>query len=329
MGNFRDIIGHGNVISFLQKAIEMNKVSHAYIINGEKGCGKKKIADSFCMALQCEKSSVDGCMECHSCKQVLSNSHPDVIHLVSEKENVIGVEDIRVQINNDVQIKPYSGKYKIYMIEDAHLMTSQAQNALLKTIEEPPEYVIILLLTSNRDKMLPTILSRCVTLNLRPVNIEKIKAYLMKEMQVPDYKASVCAAFSQGNVGRAIRLAKSEDFNEMKDMSLRLVRRVKDMEVHEMIEYIHQVQDKKVDLSEYLDLLLVWYRDVLMFKTTTDANRLIFKEEITEIKKQASRTSYGKIEAVIEAIKTAKLRLEARVNIDLAMELLLSTMKES
>ena len=146
---------------------------------------------------------------------------------------------------------------------------------------------------------------------------------------MPDYKASVCAAFSQGNVGRAIRLAKSEDFNEMKDMSLRLVRRVKDMEVHEMIEYIHQVQDKKVDLSEYLDLLLVWYRDVLMFKTTTDANRLIFKEEITEIKKQASRTSYGKIEAVIEAIKTAKLRLEARVNIDLAMELLLSTMKES
>lgn len=112
-------------------------------------------------------------------------------------------------------------------------------------------------------------------------------------------------------------------------MALRLVKYVHDMEVHEMVEYIHLVQEKKMDLSEYLDLLLVWYRDVLMFKTTTDANRLIFKEEVTEIKKQASHSSYGGIEAVIEAVKTAKSRLEARVNIDLTMELLLSTMKEN
>lgn len=329
MGNFKEILGHGNVINFLQKSIEMNKVSHAYIITGEKGCGKKKIADSFCMALQCENGGVDGCMECHSCKQVLSDNHPDVIHLVREKENSIGVEDVRVQINNDIQIKPYSGKYKIYMIEDAHLLTTQAQNALLKTIEEPPEYVIILLLTSNRDKLLPTILSRCVTLNLRPVNIEKIRGYLMKEMQIPDYKAAVCAAFSQGNVGRAIKLAKSEDFNEMKDMALRLVKYVKDMEVYEMAEYVRRIQEKKMDLGDYLNLLLVWYRDVLMFKATTDANKLIFKEEITEIKNQASKRSYEKIENIIEAIKTAKLRIEARVNVDLTMELLLSTMKEN
>lgn len=329
MGSFKDIIGHGNVISFLQKSIEMDKLSHAYIISGEKGCGKKKIADSFCLALQCDAAAIDGCMECHPCKQVLSGSHPDVKYLVKEKENTIGVEEVRVQINNDVQIKPYNDKYKIYVIEDAHLMTVQAQNALLKTIEEPPEYVIMLLLTSNSERLLPTIVSRCVTLNLRPVNIDKIKSYLMKEFQIPDYKASVCAAFSQGNVGRAIRLAKSEDFNDMKDMALRLVKYVSEMELYEMVEYVRNVQEKSMDLSEYLDLLLVWYRDVLMFKTTTDANRLIFKEEITEIQKQASKSSYGGIEAVIEAIKTAKSRLEARVNVDLTMELLLSTMKEN
>ncbi len=329
MGNFQNIIGHGNVIEFLQKSIEKNKVSHAYIISGEKGCGKKKIADSFCLALECEKGGIDGCMECHACKQVLAGTHPDVIYLSREKENSIGVEEVRSQINNDVQIKPYNDKYKIYIIEDAHLLTVQAQNALLKTIEEPPEYVIILLLTSNSERLLPTIISRCVTLNLRPVNTDKIKNYLMQEFKIPDYKAAVCAAFSQGNVGRAIRLAKSDDFNELKDMALRLVKYVHDMEVHEMVEYIHLVQEKKMDLSEYLDLLLVWYRDVLMFKTTTDANRLIFKEEVTEIKKQASHSSYGGIEAVIEAVKTAKSRLEARVNIDLTMELLLSTMKEN
>lgn len=329
MGNFKDIIGHGNIIDFLQKAVDADKMSHAYILNGEKGCGKKKIADALSLAIQCENSNVDGCKECHSCKQVLSKSHPDVIYFNREKETTIGVDEIREQINNTVSIKPYSSKYKIYIIEDAHLMTVQAQNSLLKTIEEPPEYVIILLLTSNRQKLLLTIQSRCVILNLRPVNESKIKNYLMEEYQIPDYKADVCAAFSQGNVGRAIKLAKSDDFNELKNMALRLVRNIKTMEIYEMVDYIRAMQENKVSISEYLDLLLVWYRDVLMFKTTTDANRLIFKEEITEITKQASEFSYEGIEKVIEAIKIGKARIEARVNVDLTLELLLSTMKEN
>ena len=328
MGNFKDIIGHGNIIDFLQKAVDADKMSHAYILNGEKGCGKKKIADALSLAIQCENSNVDGCKECHSCKQVLSKSHPDVIYFNREKETTIGVDEIREQINNTVSIKPYSSKYKIYIIEDAHLMTVQAQNSLLKTIEEPPEYVIILLLTSNRQKLLLTIQSRCVILNLRPVNESKIKNYLMEEYQIPDYKADVCAAFSQGNVGRAIKLAKSDDFNELKNMALRLVRNIKTMEIYEMVDYIRAMQENKVSISEYLDLLLVWYRDVLMFKTTTDANRLIFKEEITEITKQASEFSYEGIEKVIEAIKIGKARIEARVNVDLTLELLLS-MKEN
>ena len=329
MGNFKDIIGHGNIIDFLQKAVDADKMSHAYILNGEKGCGKKKIADALSLAIQCENSNVDGCKECHSCKQVLSKSHPDVIYFNREKETTIGVDEIREQINNTVSVKPYSSKYKIYIIEDAHLMTVQAQNSLLKTIEEPPEYVIILLLTSNRQKLLLTIQSRCVILNLRPVNESKIKNYLMEEYQIPDYKADVCAAFSQGNVGRAIKLAKSDDFNELKNMALRLVRNIKTMEIYEMVDYIRAMQENKVSISEYLDLLLVWYRDVLMFKTTTDANRLIFKEEITEITKQASEFSYEGIEKVIEAIKIGKARIEARVNVDLTLELLLSTMKEN
>lgn len=329
MGNFQNIIGHGNIIQYLQKTIEADKVSHAYILDGEKGCGKKKLADAFCLALQCENNQTDGCMECHSCKQVLSQSHPDVIYFNREKENTIGVDEIREQINNTVAIKPYSGKYKIYVIEDAHLMTVQAQNSLLKTIEEPPQYVIILLLTSNRQKLLLTIQSRCIKINLRPVNEAKIKNYLMEEYEIPDYKADVCAAFSQGNVGRAIKLAKSDDFNELKDMALRLVRNIRNMEVYEIIEYIKNIQEKKMSISEYLDLLLVWYRDVLVFKTTKNANKLIFKEKITEITKQASEFSYEGIEGIIEAIKIGKSRIEAKVNIDLTLELLLKSMKEN
>lgn len=329
MGNFQDIIGHANIIEFLQKAIKSDKISHAYVFNGEKGCGKRKIADALCLALQCENNELDGCMQCHSCKQVLSGNHPDVIYFQREKETTIGVDEIREQINNTVSIKPYNSKYKIYIIEDAHLMTDAAQNSLLKTIEEPPEYVIIILLTSNREKLLLTIQSRCVILNLRPVAEDKIKNYLMKAFEIPDYTADVCAAFSQGNVGRAVKLAKSDEFNELKNMALRLVKNIKTMEIHEMIEYVRGMQDKNMRISEYLDLLLVWYRDVLVFKTTTDANRLIFKEEIREITKQASEFSYDGIEQVIEAIKIGKSRIEAKVNLDLTLELLLSAMKEN
>lgn len=329
MGNFKDVIGHGSVIDFLEKSIKKNKVSHAYVLNGEKGCGKRKVAEAFCLALQCEKGGTDGCMECGACRRVLSGNHPDVIHLVREKENSIGVEEVRTQINGDVMIKPYDGRYKIYVIEDAHLLTVQAQNALLKTIEEPPEYVVILLLTSNADQLLPTILSRCILLNLRPVGLDKIRDYLMKEYQLPDYKAETCAAFSQGNVGRAIRLASSEDFNERKEMALRLLRHVQDMEIQEMVEYVKSLQENKTDLMEYMDLLLTWYRDLLLFKTTADANRLIFKEETAEIKRQAGKISYRGIEVVMDAIRVAKTRLEARVNIEITMELLFATMKEN
>lgn len=329
MANFQDIIGHRNVIGYLQKSIEMDKVSHAYIITGAKGTGKRKIADAFAMALQCEEHGVDGCLNCHSCKQMQSNNHPDVKYLSRAKDNSIGVHEIREQINADVPIKPYNGKYKIYIIEDAHLMTTSAQNALLKTIEEPPEYAVMLLLTANNERLLPTILSRCITLNLRPVHFDKIKAYLMKEYQIPDYKAEVCAAFSQGNVGRAIKLAQSDDFNELKEMLLRLVRRINEMEIYEIIDYIRQIQEKNLNIPEYLDLMLVWYRDVLLFKTTSDANRLIFREEIPVIKKIASHSSYQGLERIIEALKMAKSRLEANVNLELTLELLLSVMKEN
>lgn len=104
-------------------------------------------------------------------------------------------------------MKPYNGKYKIYIVPDADMMTVQAQNALLKTIEEPPAYAVILLLTENANSLLPTICSRCVMLKLRNIKDQLVKRYLMEQLQVPDYKADVCSCFAQGNIGKAAMLA--------------------------------------------------------------------------------------------------------------------------
>ncbi len=329
MAGFQDIIGQEQIKEHLQNALSTGKISHAYIINGEKSSGKEFIAKIFAMALQCEKEGVEPCNECRSCKQALSKNQPDIIYVSHEKPNTISVDDIRAQVNNDVAIKPYSSKYKVYIINEAEKMTPQAQNAILKTLEEPPAYAVILLLVSNMNSLLPTILSRCVTLNMKPVRDELIRKFLMEELQVPDYKANVCVGFARGNVGKAKLLASSEEFENIKSEALSLLKYIKDMEMQEIVAAIKKINEYKLEIQDYFDIIAIWYRDVLLFKATMDANQLIFRDEVQTLRKIAARCSYEGIERVIQALSTAKKRIEANVNFDLLMELLLLEIQEN
>jgi DNA polymerase-3 subunit delta' len=329
MAGFLDIIGHEQIIAHLRTAIALDKVSHAYILNGPDGSGKRMLAEAFAMALQCEGLGEKPCMVCRSCHQAADHNQPDIIYVTHEKPNTIGVDDIRTQINNDIVIKPYSSRYKVYIVDEAEKMNSQAQNALLKTIEEPPKYGIILLLTTNADSFLPTILSRCITLNLKAVREEVIKGYLMEHYQIPDYQAEVCAAFSQGNVGKAIQLASSEEFGEIKASAIQLMKRLEDIDLYEMGAAVKQIAEYKLTISDYFDLMMIWFRDVLYLKATNDVNGLIFKDEVYDLKKQAAKRSYHGIERILAALETAKTRIASNVNFDLVIELLLLTIKEN
>lgn len=328
MAGFEQVIGHEQIIDYLENAIKQEKTSHAYIFCGEAGSGKKLLANTFAKILQCEQKRGASCGVCQSCMQADSGNHPDIVHLNYEKAS-IGVDDIRTQINNDIAVKPYSSPYKIYIIEDAEKMTEQAQNALLKTIEEPPAYGILLLLSNNLNKLLPTILSRCVALQLKSIHPKLIKSYLMKNVNVPDYLAELSANFSQGNVGRAIRYASSDDFIKMKEEVLHLLKYIDDMEIYEIMESIKLMAKHKLNITDYIDLMILWYRDVLMFKVTTNPNVLLFTEEISYIAKQATNRDYEGIENIIEAMEKAKIRLNANVNFDTAIELMLFSLKEN
>ena len=329
MARFTDIVGQEQLKEHLQNAIATNKVSHAYIINGERNAGKEFIARVFAMTLQCEKGETEPCGECHSCKQALGNNQPDIIYISHEKPNTIGVEDIRVQINGDIAIKPYSSPRKIYIINEGEKMTPQAQNALLKTLEEPPEYAVILILTTNVEAMLPTVLSRCVVLNMKPVSDRLVKKYLMEQLAVPDYKANISVAFARGNIGKAKMLASSEEFEKVKDEAITLVKNINDMEISEIVKEIKKISEYKFDVNDYLDILMAWYRDVLLFKATKDVNSLVFKEDIQQIMRMSDRSTYEGIEQIVNALQSAKKRLEANVNFDLTMELLFLAIKEN
>ncbi len=329
MAGFDEIYGQPQIVEHFKNALSTGKISHAYIIEGERSSGKEFIARVFAQALECEAGGIDPCNECHSCRQANAGSHPDIIKVTHEKPQNIGVDDIRAGINDNILIKPYSGDWKIYIINEAEKMSIQAQNALLKTLEEPPEYAVILLLTSNLDVMLQTIISRCVVLHMKPVPDDMIKGYLMRELHIPDYKADVCTAFAQGNLGKAKALAVSEEFDNIKTEAVNLLRYIREMEITEIVTAINKIKDYKIDINDYLDILSVWYRDVLLFKATNDANHLIFKDEIQYIKKVANQSAYEGIEIILEALDKAKARLRANVSFEMTMELLLLTIKEN
>ncbi|MCR4652730.1 MAG: DNA polymerase III subunit delta' [Eubacterium sp.] len=326
---FAGIIGHRDVVTHMQSAVKQGKVSHAYIIGGEKGSGKRLLATIFAMTLQCEQKGIEPCGQCASCRKALSGSQPDIIYVHHEKPNSVGIDEIREQVVGDVSIRPYESRYKVYIIDDAALMTPQAQNALLKTIEEPPEYAIIILLADNPEALLPTIRSRCVTLRLKPVTDEEMKEYLMTQLHVPDYKAEVMASFAQGNIGRAKRIAESPEFMESVENAVRMMKRSKSLAVYEMIEAVKELAGQRQGVYDFMDVFLLWFHDVLMFKATREVDNLVFKDEINAIQERASVSSYEGIEKIEEAIQTAKDRLHANVNFDLSLELMFLTIREN
>ena len=329
MAGLDDILGNEHIVEHFKKAIENNKISHAYIINGEKGMGKRTVAKAFAMTLLCEEKGTVPCMKCHSCVQALTDNNPDLIMITPDKPTTLSIDHIRQTLVNDVELKPYSNSHKVYIVEDAELMNNAAQNAILKTIEEPPEYAVIILLTTNISALLQTVLSRCVKLDMQPLKKEVVKKYLMEKEKVVDYQADIAVSFAGGNLGKAIELSKSQDFAEMLDEVIQLLRYIKDMQAYEVVAAVKRASEYKFRFTDYIDLMILWFRDVLVYKASQNVNELIFKDEIQTIKKHAAKSSYNGIEHILEAMNKAKLRLKANVNFDVAIEMMFLTIRDN
>lgn len=333
MNSFSDIIGYDEVKEHFKSAIRLGKLSHAYILEGETGMGKKLIASAYAKTIQCENvdsdgssddgAVVDACDSCQSCTLFDSGNHPDVIHVTATKKTGIGVDDIRDQINKDVHIKPYVYDYKVYIVHDADKMTVQAQNALLKTIEEPPSYVRFILLASHTYPFLPTVLSRCVLIKLKPQAPNVITEYLMNVLSMPDYQAKLYSAFARGNIGRAISLKHSEDFNEMRNdmMSVMdVVAKGQKVDVVEQVEVFEKYKDNKED---FLDLLLTWLRDLMMFKSTGEEQNLIHLDKKNQLLKQIPHLSYNRLSMLIDGIEQILRYERLHINYTLSVEVML------
>ncbi len=327
MGDFNKILGNESIKNYFRSAVDHKMISHAYILEGEKGCGKKLIAGTFAKLLQCEAGQKEPCGFCTSCIQMDHRNHPDVIWVGHDKPNVISVGEIRDQVINTIDIKPYRGPYKIYIIDEAEKMNNAAQNAILKTIEEPTEYAIIFLLTSNRGAFLPTILSRCILLGIKPVQTSLIKEYLMANQGIDQGMAEFYAGFSMGNLGRAIAISSSEDFVGMQEQAFALLREIHRIPDNEIDDKVKESKAYKDKIGDYFDIMRLWFRDLLIIKTTKSTDRVIFKTAIQPMTQQVSLVSLEALDKIFQRIDEAERQIRANVNFEPAMDMMFIEIK--
>ena len=333
MYRFYEIVGQEGAIEHLQNSLLRGSVSHAYIINGEKGSGKEMLARTYAAALQCEHPVVTGgrrepCGECRSCLQVMSGNQPDIIVWPRKKPPKYSVRDDIRPFLPDVQIRPYQSPWKIYLFEDADQLGPASQNALLKTLEEPPSYALFLLLANGTDNFLPTVLSRCITLQMRQVPEQTTAAYLMGKKGIDENRALLCARFSRGNIGRALDLAGSTEFAALLEESTGLLAALPDMDASRIAAASVRFGTAE-SAGDFLELVLTWYRDVLVFKSTAGRGNIIFSDAPSSIKRAADRLDYPGLQRIMEAVQTAQVRIKSNVNAAMALESMLLQIRAS
>ena len=297
MNAFEALSGNRQVVSVLRRWVESGKPNHAYILSGQAGSGKSELANTFTKALLCQSDMKIDC-HCVSCRTFDSGNHPDVVYVRPTKAKSIGVEDVREQVVSVAEIKPYSSAYKTFIIEDAALLTVAAQNALLKTLEEPPPYGVLLLLTENADLLLPTILSRCVVLRLNPVSIEK--------------------------------RVKEADFIALRSELIGLIQKIDEAAAGKdligLFEAAARILDHKDRIESVLDIFYLFYRDVVVYCETGDESLIVQTEIIDVIKIVCERMASGGNVAPLRranAIYMAGRRLKRNANFQLTIEVML------
>lgn len=325
MNGYNNILGNDSLIDNLKSTVRNNRINHAYIFDGESGMGKMTIAKAFAKTLNCVEGGDQPCGKCMSCKTFDSDNNPDIFYISEQKG--IKVDTIRQQINQNIITKPFSYKYKIFIIKDAHTMNVQAQNALLKTLEEPPEYVIFLLLSCNYNMLLTTILSRCVLFKMRQLPQPLLKNYLL-EQGFDSMSAETMSHYACGVVGRALTLQHSETFQDLLAFAFKLCEELKDYDLIEMYKAADSLKDKKDDFDTLLQLMYYIFRDALVFKTTGADNRLIHTMQIDKIKKICNSFSRRQLLKSCLALENARVRYSRKGDFQFTVEELFYKIKE-
>lgn len=319
-----NIIGQSLLLDRLENMVSSGRVAHAYLLTGPKGIGKTTIGETFARMLFCTSSARRPCGVCQSCIQFMSGNHPDFIQLIPKGKS-IKIDDIR-NLRRDIVIKPYQGSRKVYMIDDAHIMTMHAQNALLKTLEEPPSYATIILGADNINVLLPTIISRCQVIPIKRLPSNAIHKILLERGLSSD-EASVFARMSEGLPGRGIALSLDEDFKTLREDVINYLDNLFSMKEWEVLGNTALFMDNREHIETILDILVVFMRDVLIYSETGDDSLIINRDKMSNINLYLNLFTKGQIRTIIENIETGRKMLKDNANYQLTIENMLLSIR--
>lgn len=292
---FDEVYGQDSIVRTLKNALKSNKIAHAYLFSGPRGTGKTSIARLFAKALNCEKGLGNECNSCSNCEEIIAGTSPDVIEIDAASNS--GVDEVRNLIER-IKYAPIKSRYKVYIIDEVHMMSNSAFNALLKTLEEPPSYVVFILCTTELYKVLPTIVSRCQRYEFKKINddsLKKLLVHVLNKEQVT-YSTGVLdliCELANGGARDALSILDQvisfsgssivvEDIESLfglatKKDKISLLENVKNKDSLGLIKKYQDLVDRNVDLIRFVNELLLLLKDTLIFKDTNESSSMYTK----------------------------------------------------
>jgi DNA polymerase-3 subunit delta' len=313
------LIGHTWAWEALERAIERQRVAHAYLITGIEQIGKATLARAFAQALNCA-AETGPCGQCRSCKLIAAGRHPD-LHLVAPEGNTLKIDQVRA-LQHDLALSPVEGRYRVTIIEGMDKATSEASNALLKTLEEPPPSVIVILIAPEPEALLPTIVSRCQPIALRPLAVETVRAALMERWQVEPLRAERLAQLAGGRLGWAVNAAQDESALARRAQLLDDLQRLLIQGRVERFAYAEEMAGNANAARETLRLWQTWWRDVMLLASGSQA-MLTNVDRAPALLELANCLGPERAKNAARAIAQTLWQLDHNANARLALEVLL------
>lgn len=338
---FDDVLGQEHVTKTIKNQILSNNIAHAYLFTGIRGTGKTSTAKIFARAVNCTNNH-DGnpCNECEICKSILDETNMDVIEMDAASNN--GVEDIR-ELRDKVKFLPVKSKYKVYIIDEVHMLSKGAFNALLKTLEEPPEHLLFILATTEPHKIPATILSRCQRFDLHRIKIPTIVENMKKiceeiDVDIDENALKLIAANSEGAMRDALSildrcLSFTEDkihyetvINLLGTVNYQTIMEVANSLLEKNIEktmiLVDNILDQGKELTYFLDELIIYFRNLLIIKTTniTDNLTKVSDDAVKELKLVSEKISIDEIVYYIEMLSSTQVECKRALNPKILLE---------
>jgi DNA polymerase-3 subunit delta' len=313
------VTGHEWAVDLLERAIVSGRLSHAYLFAGPPQVGKTTLAKAFAQALLCEEGLGVPCGRCRTCRRIAQGRYADV-QLIQAEKNTIQIEQVR-DLQADAALSPLEGQRKVFIVRAIERASAPAANALLKTLEEPPSHVILLLTCVRRDQVLPTILSRCQVIGLRALPLDQVQAALQERWGVDAERAALLSRLSAGRLGWAVQAHTDPELWQARAQRLDELVTLTRGGPLARLAYAEQLSRHPEAIETVLGLWATWWRDILLIQRN-NAEAIISLDRRAELTEQAGRFGPEQVENALTDILQTVRRLRANVNARLAMDVL-------